>query len=504
MICHVLSYVQASACRYPDRIALADAHHAITYAGLWQYVTSFGSVLTERLKVVNRAVAVCLRHDMYDILAFFAIAYSGNFYVPVDTSLPVERVKHMLTVSEPVAVLTRDGDRPLPVDCTTLSIPAEVTPADGEASPAPWQRAKDTDPLYLIYTSGSTGVPKGVLISHRSVIDMAEQFCGVFAFDETGVFGNQAPFDFDVSVKDIYLAMKVGGRLEILEKKLFSFPKLLIERMNERKVNTIIWAVPALKIMAELDAFAADRPQHLRDILFSGEMIPQKTLGYWREKYPDARFVNLYGPTEITCNCTYHILHSSSPDPCLTDMPLPIGKAFPNCTVLLLDGDRAAEEGEIGEICVTGSCLALGYYNAPEQTASAFVPNPLQKAYREPLYRTGDMGRMENGLLYYMGRADTQIKHMGHRIELAEIELSAGGCDGVDAAACVYDGEGMKIHLFYKGTAGEKDVFKHLRGKLPKYMLPGVIEAVTEFPQTRTGKIDRKALLTSVKNRACR
>ncbi len=493
MICHILSYLEESAQSYPNRIALADAASAMTYAEVWDYVTSFGTMLTERLCITNRAVCVCLRHDISDVLAFFSIAYSGNFYVPVDLSLPVGRVEQILTAAEPILILTHGEKDKLPhTDCPVFPIPEAPLPLPASDA-APWRQAKDTDPLYLIFTSGSTGVPKGVLISHRSVIDMAEQFDRVFSFRRNAVFGNQAPFDFDVSVKDIYLSLKVGGRLEILEKKLFSFPKLLMERMNERQVDTIIWAVPALKIMSELDAFATDKPQYLRDIMFSGEVMPQKTLGYWREKYPEARFVNLYGPTEITCNCTYHIIDSETPE------PLPIGKAFPNCSVFLLNGDDAVEDGEIGEICVSGICLALGYYNNPAQTDAAFVPNPLAKGYRETIYRTGDLGRMKDGLLYYMGRADTQIKHMGHRIELTEIELCANRCDGVEVSACVYDGNAMKIFLFCKGEAAEKDILRHLRNGLPKYMLPAAIIKQDRFPRTRTGKIDRKALLASAK-----
>ncbi len=489
---HILSYLYDAYRKYPRRTALADASEEMTYAEVWAAVTSLGSRLAKEIGRTKAPVAVCLRRDISDVLFFLSIAYSGNFYVPIDLSLPKERVLGMLADIEPALILTRDGKKlpsELPEDHVKVVDSFETEPADGIA---PWRTCKDTDPLYVIFTSGSTGAPKGVTVSHRSVIDMAEQFQAVFGFHENAVFGNQAPFDFDVSVKDIYLSLKVGGRLEILEKKLFSFPKLLIDRLNERRVDTVIWAVPALKIMSELDAFADHQPLYLRNVMFSGEIMPPKTLAYWQKHIPNARYVNLYGPTEITCNCTYHIIEGTPK----AEESIPIGVPFPNCEVFLLDGNEPTKDGDIGEICVAGSCLALGYYNKPDLTAAAFAANPLVTAYEEKIYRTGDLGRMENGLLTYMGRKDTQIKHMGHRIELSEIELCANSCDGVEASACVYDGEKARITLFFKGTAEPAAILKEIRTRLPKYMLPASVRNVEHFPQTRTGKIDRKTLLT--------
>ena len=368
--------------------------------------------------------------------------------------------------------------------------------ADATPIVSPWCYQKDTDILYIIFTSGSTGDPKGVAINHRSVIDMAEQFTSAFQFAEGMIFGNQAPFDFDVSVKDIYLSLKVGGTLEILEKKLFSFPKLLIERLNARKVDTIIWAVPALNIISKLNAFKTIQPQYLKNIMFSGEIMPLETLRYWMAALPDTRFVNLYGPTEITCNCTYYIVTDVSQ---LAEA-VPIGNAFPNCSVFLLSDDTlVTEAGQIGEICVTGSCLALGYYNRLDLTQSAFPQNPLVQEYPERMYRTGDLGCYQNGQLVFMGRKDTQIKHMGHRIEMTEIILCANTMPGVEASSCIYDEPAAKIHLFYQGSVEEKALYAHLRDKLPRYMLPAAFHPVSSFPKTRTGKIDNKALLLMVK-----
>lgn len=224
--------------------------------------------------------------------------------------------------------------------------------------------------------------------------------------------------------------------------------------------------------------------------MFSGEVMPPKTLQYWMQAVPQARFVNLYGPTEITCNCTYHIVQSA--DEVLQEVP--IGRPFANCDVFLLDGgEPVREEGRTGEICVTGSCLSLGYYNRPQLSAQVFVQNPLNSRFREPMYRTGDLGVWKNGSLLFAGRKDTQIKFMGHRIEMSEIELCANAAEGVEASACVFVDE--RLTLFYTGEAGEKALLARLRDRLPKYMLPSVCRRLERFPQNRTGKIDRRALL---------
>ena len=292
---NVLSYLEASAARVPDRVCWADAASALTYREAWTAVCDMGAALSERLSVVNAPVCVLLRHDVTDLLAFFSIVYSGNFYVPIDPALPAVRLRSMLETLCPAAILTagNDIDAGLTKDIPVISQQALRAEAPIPSAAAPWKQRKDTDLLYVIFTSGSTGEPKGVSICHRSVIDMVEQFMHAFAFADGTVWGNQAPFDFDVSVKDIFLSLRVGGRLEILEKKLFSFPKLLLERLNERSVDTIIWAVPALKILARLHAFQTLRPLYLKNIMFSGEVMPPKTLQYWMQAVPQARFVNL-------------------------------------------------------------------------------------------------------------------------------------------------------------------------------------------------------------------
>ena len=316
----------------------------------------------------------------------------------------------------------------------------------------------------------------------------------IFGIGRDDVIANQAPFDFDVSVKDIFPALKTGATLEVIPKKFFSVPKKLLDFLDDRKVTNLTWAVSALCIISMLKGFRYKVPKTIRRVMFSGEVMPVKHLNYWRSYLPDVLYVNLYGPTEITCNCTYYIVDREFAE----DEVLPIGKAFPNERVFLLDEeDRLlTEPGKLGEICVSGTALALGYFRNWEKTEEVFVQNPLNRRYLEPVYRTGDLGRYdEQGELYYVTRKDFQIKHMGHRIELGEIETAFQALDGVSRACCIYDEPNTKILGFYVGTPEAKEIIEGLAEKLPRFMIPNVFYRVDEMPVTKNGKIDRKALM---------
>lgn len=229
--------------------------------------------------------------------------------------------------------------------------------------------------------------------------------------------------------------------------------------------------------------------------------MPIKHLNAWREVYPEAMFVNVYGPTEITCNCTYYIVDREF----ALDAVLPMGKAFPNERVFLLDEDDAMitpdMTGKAGEICVSGTAVTLGYYNNPERTSQAFVQNPLNHAFNEIIYRTGDLGYYnERQEMCFSSRKDFQIKHMGHRIELGEIDMAMNSVDTVVRACCIFDRDENKILGFYEGEADKKTITHELTKKLPKFMIPQEFIQVENMPITKNGKIDRNALMEGRKN----
>ncbi|HHU72153.1 MAG TPA: amino acid adenylation domain-containing protein, partial [Clostridiales bacterium] len=278
----------------------------------------------------------------------------------------------------------------------------------------------------------------------------------------------------------------------LIPKSLFMFPLQLVEYLNEHKFNTICWVVSALTMISALGAFEKDVPRYLHTIAFGSEVFPIKQFNLWRKHKPEARFVNLYGPTEATgMSCYYEVNREFQ-----LDDVIPIGRPFKNTEIILLDEDKKIpNKGEVGEICIRGTSLTLGYYKNFEKTNEVFIQNPLNDRYPELIYCTGDLGKYnEEGELVFVSRKDNQIKHMGHRIELGEIEIVANMMKNIQTACCLFDNVKKKIILFYVGDVTSAEVANYLKEKLPRYMVPNVIRALDKMPLTANGKIDRVGL----------
>ena len=498
MIRNILDYLEQSARHYPDKIAFADEMSTCTYKELWETARSVGTKLANYVPP-RSPVPVFMEKRVETIYAFLGAVYAGCFYVLLDPKLPSERLKQILqTLQSEVLVLHPDYEKQFKALEYERNVVNILEALQGEEDAVLLETIReqrlDIDPLYAIFTSGSTGIPKGVLVSHRSVIDFMEEFVDIFGITDKDVIGNQAPFDFDVSVKDIYSTLKTGATMQIIPKKMFSFPTKLLDYLDEREITTLIWAVSALCIVTTLKGLEYKVPQKVNKIIFSGEVMPIKHLNEWKKYLPDALYANVYGPTEITCNCTYYIVDREFQP----GESLPIGQPFPNEKVFLLDeGNQLVREaGKKGEICVSGTALSLGYYRNPEQTKKVFVQNPLNEKYLERIYRTGDMAYYgHDGYLYFASRKDFQIKHMGHRIELGEIELAMEMAEGIRRACCTYDEPENKIIAFYEGEAEKRQIVRALGKKLPAYMIPNVWVKMDRLPITKNGKIDRKKMM---------
>lgn len=496
MTINVLQYLEESTSQYPNKVVFADPNSQITYKELQNQAKTIGSQLSTILTgQIRKPIAVFINREISSLISFLGVCYSGNFYVPIDGQFPPDRIKKMINTLQPEAIIVTHNDKySLPeIDYSGQILVFEEllnSPTNEQILAEIKKQIIDTDPLYVIFTSGSTGTPKGVVVCHRSVIDLIERFTELFGFSDKDIFGNQAPFDFDVSVKDIYSTLKNGATMHIIPKVLFSFPGRLIDFLNQWQITTAIWSTSALRIVANFKALEKDVPRYLNKIMFSGEVMPNKVLNYWRNRVPHATYVNLYGPTEITCNCTYFIVERPFSD----NESLPIGVPFPNTDILLLnENNQPVDEDEIGEICVRGTSLALGYYNNPTESMKAFCQNPLNPHYSEIIYRTGDLGKYNYlGELMFLSRKDYQIKHMGHRIELGEIEVAVNALEFIDVGCCIYDEENEKIVLFYQSEQEcNKDILVELRRHLPKYMLPNRLVHSKKLPLNKNAKIDR-------------
>ncbi len=495
---NILEYLERTVLRVPDKTAYSDGVTDLSFAALFRAAKGLGSALLRR-GYRREAVAILMTKHPNEMAAFYGAVYAGCFYVPLDPDMPVARMELILGSVGARVLITDDRGARLAKDLQfsgeVLSYAAlAAEEADDVALADVRAHQIDTDPIYIVFTSGSTGVPKGVAACHRSVIDYTETLSAALGFSEANVFANQTPLFFDAPLKELMPVIKFGATAYLVPKKYFSFPMTLCDFLNEHRINTVCWVVSALTMISSMGLLETNPPKYLTTVAFGSEVFPRPQYDLWRRALPGAKFFNLYGPTEATGMSCYWEAARELED----GEAIPVGRPFRNTDLLLIDEEgKPAAPGETGEIYLRGTCVTLGYFNNPEKTAEAFVQNPLQHAYPETVYRTGDLGYINpHGELVFVCRRDAQIKHMGHRIELGEIESAAARCEGIRRACCVYDKDAQTIRLYYTGETTADALTACLRTHLPRYMLPGICRRLDTLPLTPNGKLDRRALLS--------
>ncbi len=502
MYINVLEYLEDTARRIPNKIVYKDEQGQISFSELLVRAKKIGSFLAARAKP-NTPVVVLTDKCIDTPVLYLGILFAGCYYVPIGTDLPEFRMRIILETIHTNIIFTNHHGEELAQSLASnesIAIYEEMLKCEMNAELLEKRRKQitDTDPAYIIFTSGSTGKPKGVIESHRALIDYIEAFVATFDITEEERFGNQAPLDYIAAIRDIYIPLKTGASMVMIPKTLFSLPGKLFDYINKNEITTICWVVSALCICSDLKAFHHTRLVSVRKVFFTGSVMPSRQLKYWQEELPEAVFVNHYGPTEITASCTYYIVDHVVE----TNEIIPIGTPFPNTGVILQKEDGTVPNlGEQGEICVRGTCLALGYYENKEKTDEVFVTNPLNKSYEERIYKTGDIGSLdEKGILWFHGRKDFQIKHVGHRIELGEIEGTAKMMDEITDCCCLYHREKAQIWLFYAAESLQtRDVAIFLRTRLPSYMVPRKLLKMDGLPKSFNGKTDIEQLKKSMK-----
>jgi len=498
---HLLDYFEETVEKKKHYVAVKHNAQEINFEELQKMAQKMGSYLLSIInEVTNIPVAVFLPKEINTVIADLGIMYSANPFMNLDVKTPKERIMNIFDLVKPAAVVSSKKFVKVLEDVRVPVI--LIDEVDWEAVEIDYVKLSsrrreliDTDPFCLINTSGSTGTPKGVVLNHRSFFDFMAVSNERFNFDGSEIMGSLSPVVFDIYDFELCMLMVNGSQLVLLDAMLAAFPAKLLEVVASNHVNFIFW-VPSIMVnianMGLLDKIALP---DLRLVWFAGEVFPTKQFLVWYDKLKDTTFANLYGPIEITLDCTYYVVEERPNEA----EPLPIGIPYHNTDILLLNDDNMrCAIGEEGELCVRGTSLAMGYYNNPEKTAAAFTQNPLNSAYPEIIYRTGDMAYMrEDGNIMFKGRKDSLIKHMGYRIELGEIEhVIENDLKLVKYCCAVYQYAKKEIVLYYESENEITDKeFRTAIGKVfPAYMIPSIFIKMDELPRNTNGKIDRLLL----------
>ena len=492
--------VDEAAEKFGDKIAFKDAECEISFTELKEKSRAFASQLMAGSKTGRlNPVMVFLPKSIKSIVSFMGSMFSASPYVPMDYNVPMARFAATAKNLRPGAVITdAAGKEKLEAAGITENILIYDELVSGEADDAAVdaviRNSSDLDPAYIMYTSGSTGTPKGVTISHRAVLDYTKWLTDTFDITKESILGMQSAFHFDNSVFDMFLALYLGCKTVIIPEVLFMYPEMLFDFMAEEKISVIFWVPTVMISVANSGVLENKKLDALKLILFAGEVMPIKQLNQWIAAYPDCDFVNMYGPTEATDIVMYYVVDREYK----SGETLPIGIPCANMKAIILnDRDELCAPGEQGELCIGGSGIAMGYWNSPEITAKAFVQNPLNNKYHDRIYRTGDLVyKAEDGNIIFLGRADSQIKLRGNRIELGDIEAAAAAMDDIKSCCAMFDAENEEIFLFLETDAKivQRRFNMELKKYIPAYMVPQKIVSMPAFPHTPSGKIDRQTL----------
>jgi amino acid adenylation domain-containing protein len=510
-------YVARQAERRPDATALVMGAERLTFAELEQASNRMARLLADAGCTRGDRVCLFTPKTPAAIVSMLATLKADCAYVPIDVASPAPRVEKIVQAADPRLILVADAARALLDDVLAGGLvdpavavqsleDADLTPYSPE--PLAFENGPE-DAAHLLFTSGSTGTPKGVVIKHRNAIHFVEWAVRYFGMGEDDRISGHPPLHFDLSTFDVYGAQLSGAELHLVPAAANLLPQKLAQFIRDAELTQWFSVPSVFTFMAKLNVIGQDDFPSLRRVLWCGEVLPTPILMHWMERLPHARFTNLYGPTEATIASSYYTVDEIPAD---EKASIPIGTACDGEELLVLDEHlRSVAPGEIGDLFIAGAGLSPGYWRDEEKTQAAFIPDPRGSDPEARIYRTGDLARVgDDGLVHFLGRADSQIKSRGYRIELGEIETALNAIDEIGECAVVGvetgGFEGTAIGCAYapaNGTLLEPPaVRRELSVVLPTYMLPSRWLTLERLPKNVNGKIDRKALKELLANEA--
>jgi amino acid adenylation domain-containing protein len=521
-------FASTQAERRPDGAAIVMGAERMTYGELEREGNRLARLLIAMGLRRGDRVCLCLPKSPAAIVAMHATLKAGGVYVPIDLASPGPRVAKIVTAAEPRIVL---ADRSAAKLLDSVAREGALSPdvvigslddqLEGEGWTSAFTRADAStegdepvgasgsidDAAHLLFTSGSTGMPKGVVIKHANVIPFVEWATSYFGTEESDRISGHPPLHFDLSTFDIYGTFSAGAELHLVPPSLNLIPHKLAGFIRDSELTQWFSVPSIMTYMAKLGALGEPDFPALRRVIWCGEVLPTPILIHWMERVPHASFTNLYGPTEATIASSYYTVPERPPRE--TD-PIPIGTPCAGEELLVLDSaQRSVGTGEIGDLYIGGVGLSPGYWRDEEKTRAAFVDRP-SLGGNGRIYRTGDLAKlMDDGLVYFLGRADSQIKSRGYRIELGEIETALNALDSLSECAVVGietgGFEGTAICCAYASAADIPTEPSELRERLgellPTYMLPSRWIQMDALPKNVNGKIDRRALREAFEER---
>ncbi|MFW3589401.1 D-alanine--poly(phosphoribitol) ligase subunit DltA [Vagococcus fluvialis] len=496
----IITKIKEWAEKAPNTYFFDEGDSTLTYGELERYSDALASHLESNFSK-KQNILVYGGQDSRMIISFLAATKAGHCYVPVDIHTPKDRVEMILEESEATCVISL-GEWPLDKGkVITEDLFEELVTLNKKPNLA--NMVTGNDNYYTIFTSGTTGKPKGVQITYDNLVSFTDWMLSDFNLKTGQRFLCQAPFSFDLSVMDLYPSLLSGGTLVPLEKADVDNFSRLFARLPEMDLNVWVSTPSLVEICLLSPDFNDEKLPGLENFQFCGEELPHAVAQKLMERFPKADIYNTYGPTEATVAITSVLINQEVLD---RNERLPLGRVKADTSLVILDEEgNASEEGTIGEVLIVGPGVSKGYFNQEEKTKEAFITFEDQAAYK-----TGDAGLIKNGLLYYKGRLDFQIKWHGYRMELGDIDHHIMEVDMVRNACVVprYN-KNHKVQqliayvVLNEGVTGDaKELGNLVKEELQKsvmdYMVPQRFVFVENLPLTSNGKVDRKKLIEEV------